>query len=61
MWAKVPEDMKMQYVPRKSCSFSWPELQGKDVEEARKIIQAECPDVRIQVLGAVGAFVAYSS
>ncbi|CBK22326.2 uncharacterized protein [Blastocystis hominis] len=42
MFVNPPDDMKMH----------WPELQGKDVEEARKVIQEECPDVHIQVLGA---------
>ena len=33
--------------------FSWPEVKGKDVEEARTAILSECPDVHIQVLGEV--------
>ena len=65
IWTEVQCGQILQTIWRCSTELgnalpcSWPELQGKDVEEARKVIQEECPDVHIQVLGAVRVFVVF--
>ena len=38
-------------VTRPDMKMNWPELVGKDVEEARATILREFPDVTIQLLG----------